>query len=85
MGVCTVSLHSDFTESDPLFLTHLHQTWNTETIGFNCVCAQLCYLCTSLYTRKAMHVCAPFPPPSLSIYIIFYVIFAPRYNLVHRA
>lgn len=70
MGVCTVSPHSEFTASDPRFLTHLHQTWNTETIGFNCVCARLCYLCESMYTRKPMHVCAPFFPP-VSAYMSF--------------
>lgn len=84
MGVFTVSPHSDFTESDPLFLTHLHQTWNTETIGFNCVYSTVLFVHIPVHKKTHACVCALFPP-GFSIYIIFYVIFAPRYNLVHRA
>lgn len=69
--------------SDPLILTHLHQTLNTQTTAFNCECAPVCYLGTSLSTRKPMCVCVPSlpsPHPGFGVYVIFYVIFASGYQ-----
>lgn len=51
---------------DPLILTHLHQTGNTQTTAFNCECTPVCYLGTSLSTRKPMYVCMCACPSSPS-------------------
>lgn len=33
---CALSPHCNCTQRNPLILTHLHQTWNTQTTEFNC-------------------------------------------------
>lgn len=53
----------------PTFLTHLHLNRNFQSIAFKCVCVPMSALCVCISIHERSRV-----------YVIFYVIFVPRYQ-----